>query len=161
MKGTVVAFGWGDGGGGPTRDHLEFLRRSVDLEGSPRTVIASPIEFFKDAEQEGVPAAHYVGELYFQAHRGTYTRQARTKRDNRKAELALREAELWNAVGVLPGRVAYPREALEETWRTVLLHQFHDILPGSSIQACTKRPRRRWAGPSGRPSWWPGPHARR
>jgi alpha-mannosidase len=135
LKGMVVAFGWGDGGGGPTRDHLEFLRRASDLEGAPRTRMASPIEFFKDAEQEGVPDEHYVGELYFQAHRGTYTSQAKTKRNNRKAELALREAEMWGAVAHALHKGVYPWQALEETWRTVLLHQFHDILPGSSIQA--------------------------
>lgn len=135
LKSYLVAFGWGDGGGGPTRDHLEFLRRSRDLEGVPRTRMASPLEFFKDLEVEGIPEQHYVGELYFQAHRGTYTSQAKTKRNNRKAELALREAELWGLAARTQKGTPYPWQAIGETWRTVLLHQFHDILPGSSIEA--------------------------
>ena len=135
LKSYLVAFGWGDGGGGPTRDHLEFLRRCRDLEGVPRTRMASPLEYFKDLEVEGIPEQHYVGELYFQAHRGTYTSQARTKRNNRKAELALREAELWGLAAHALKGTPYPWQAIGETWRTVLLHQFHDILPGSSIEA--------------------------
>ncbi|MHC5034589.1 MAG: glycoside hydrolase family 38 N-terminal domain-containing protein, partial [Planctomycetota bacterium] len=83
----LLPFGWGDGGGGPTRDHLEFVRRQADLEGVPRVRMASPVDYFKDLEERGVPDVTYVGELYYQCHRGTYTSQARTKRGNRKCEL--------------------------------------------------------------------------
>ncbi|MBA3686653.1 MAG: alpha-mannosidase, partial [Planctomycetes bacterium] len=75
-KGRLVPFGWGDGGGGPTRDHLEYLRRERDLEGLPRCVIETPAEFFAAADTAGIPT--WVGELYYQAHRGTYTSQAKT-----------------------------------------------------------------------------------
>ena len=68
------AFGYGDGGGGPTRDHLEFLRRMRNLEGVPRTTMQSPIDYFHDLEANNRPK-RYVGELYFQAHRGTYPRR--------------------------------------------------------------------------------------
>jgi alpha-mannosidase len=129
----LFPFGYGDGGGGPTREHLEFLRREKDLEGVPEARMASPIEFFKDLEARRVPDARYVGELYFQAHRGTYTSQARTKRGNRKSELALREAEMWSVAATALKGVAYPYAALDQAWKTVLLNQFHDILPGSSI----------------------------
>ena len=134
----LLAFGYGDGGGGPTRNHLEFLRRAKNLEGLPKVQMASPIEFFQDQERRGIPKERYVGELYFQAHRGTYTSQAKTKQGNRRAELALREAEMWGAAALaLGGRkdrpYAYPTVTLEDAWRTVLLNQFHDILPGSSI----------------------------
>jgi alpha-mannosidase len=134
----LLAFGYGDGGGGPTRNHLEYLRRAADLEGLPKVKMASPIEFFRDQERRGVPKDRYVGELYFQAHRGTYTSQAKTKQGNRKSELALREAELWGAAALAQGDhkgrpYVYPAAALEEAWRAVLLNQFHDILPGSSI----------------------------
>ncbi|MGE5530148.1 MAG: alpha-mannosidase [Patescibacteria group bacterium] len=129
----LYPFGHGDGGGGATRNHLEFLRRLGDLEGAPRTRMAGPAEFFRDLEARGAPGERYVGELYFQAHRGTYTTQARTKRGNRKCEFALREAEIWGAAaGALRG-FAYPAAAMDEAWRELLLHQFHDILPGSSI----------------------------
>lgn len=130
----LYPFGYGDGGGGATRDHLEYLRRAKDIEGVPRTLMCNPVEFFKDLEQRGIPPARYVGELYFQAHRGTYTSQARTKKGNRKSEFALREAELWSvAANVLSG-FEYPEKDMQECWRTVLLNQFHDIIPGSSIQ---------------------------
>ncbi len=126
-------FGWGDGGGGPTRDHLESLRRLGDLEGVPRVVMPHPLQYFRDEEAKGAPANRYVGELYFQAHRGTLTTQARTKRGNRKSELALREAEMWvTAAGAVKGCAA-PKDELDEAWRSVLLNQFHDIIPGSSI----------------------------
>ncbi|MCL4540905.1 MAG: glycosyl hydrolase-related protein, partial [Chloroflexi bacterium] len=129
----LVPFGFGDGGGGPTRDHLEFLRRMGNLEGLPKVHIASPIEFFHDLERRGIPDAHYVGELYFQAHRGTLTSQARTKRGNRKGELALREAELWSSIAASLHQAEYPQSELAEAWRGLLLNQFHDIIPGSSI----------------------------
>lgn len=133
ISSLILAFGHGDGGGGPTRDHLEFLRRSADLEGMPRVRISSPAEFFRDLQAQGLPRERYVGELYFQAHRGTYTSQSRTKRGNRRSEFALREAELWGtAARVLQGFVFTPA-TLANDWRKVLLNQFHDILPGSSI----------------------------
>ena len=129
----LLPFGFGDGGGGPTRDHLEYIRRLQDLEGAPRVRITSPNDYFKDLQVRGVPPARYVGELYFQAHRGTYTSQARTKRGNRKSELALREAEMWGSAAQALKGYAFPRAAIDEAWKQVLLCQFHDILPGSSI----------------------------
>ncbi len=128
----LVPFGWGDGGGGPTRTHLEFLRRQRNLEGAPKVVIASPIDYFKDQEKKPV-TERYVGELYFQAHRGTYTSQAKTKLGNRRSEFGLREAEMWGvAAGLLKG-FTYPAAKMDELWKLVLLNQFHDILPGSSV----------------------------
>ena len=75
----MLPFGWGDGGGGPTRDHLEYYRRVSDLEGLPRVRMSSPSEYFADLKRRGLPKERYTGELYFQAHRGTYTSQSRTK----------------------------------------------------------------------------------
>lgn len=129
----LYPFGWGDGGGGPTRDHLEFVRRMGDLEGVPRCRSASPLEYFQDQEARGWPEARYVGELYFQAHRGTYTSQARTKLGNRKSELVLREAEMWGAAASTLTGYTYPLERMDAAWKAVLLNQFHDIIPGSSI----------------------------
>ncbi|MGE5557279.1 MAG: alpha-mannosidase [Bacillota bacterium] len=129
----LMPFGWGDGGGGPTRVHLEYLRRMRDLEGLPRVVQASPVDYFKDLEKRGMPGARYVGELYFQAHQGTYTSQARTKKGNRRSELALREAEMWGAAAAWLKNFRYPLDTIGESWKKVLLNQFHDIIPGSSI----------------------------
>lgn len=126
----LMPFGWGDGGGGPTRDHVEFAIRQRNLEGSPRVKLSGPLEFFRDLERRGDTSIRYVGELYFQAHRGTYTSQAKTKRGNRKSEVALREAEFWSAAAT---GFRYPVKKMEAAWRQLLLNQFHDILPGSSI----------------------------
>lgn len=133
IRTMIQAFGWGDGGGGPTRDHLEYYRRVRDLEGLPRVQMSSPAEFFADLRAQGLPRERYVGELYFQAHRGTYTSQARTKRGNRKSEFALREAEFWGALAAVTGGFDFGPKHLWSAWRNVLLNQFHDVLPGSSI----------------------------
>ncbi|MFI8930106.1 alpha-mannosidase [Streptomyces sp. NPDC053474] len=132
---SLVPFGWGDGGGGPTREMLERARRLRSLEGSPRVEIERPSAFFAAAEEEyGERAPVWSGELYLELHRATYTTQAATKRGNRRSEHALREAELWCATAALRDPAyAYPYDALDRLWKTVLLHQFHDILPGSSI----------------------------
>ena len=128
----LFPFGYGDGGGGPSRDHIEYLLREEDLEGMPRVKMAGPVEFFEDMEKQGGPGNRYVGELYFTAHRGVYTSQADIKKGNRKSELALREAELWGALAGMSGFV-YPRGRMDAAWKLLLLNQFHDILPGSSI----------------------------
>ncbi|MDF1515779.1 MAG: glycoside hydrolase family 38 C-terminal domain-containing protein, partial [Anaerolineae bacterium] len=129
----LYPFGFGDGGGGPTRNHLEFARRLENLEGAPQFRMASPIQFFKDQDTAGWPENRYVGELYFQCHRGVYTSQAKTKKGNRKSEFALRRAEMWAVAAQALSGYTVPTEVLDTAWKTVLLNQFHDILPGSSI----------------------------
>ncbi len=133
ISSMLLAFGWGDGGGGPTRDHLEFLSRVKDLEGVPRVTLASPGAFFADLKQHGLPRERYVGELYFQAHRGTYTSQARTKLGNRQSEFALHDAEFWGTIAYILNGHSFSPGHLRPAWQKVLLNQFHDILPGSSI----------------------------
>jgi len=129
----LTQFGHGDGGGGANRDDMEFMRRLADLEGAPRTKHGSPIEYFEDQIEKGIPDAKYVGELYYPAHRGTYTTQAPIKKGNRQGEIGFRETELWGAAAQLLEQRAYPYRELDRLWKTLLLHQFHDILPGSSI----------------------------
>jgi alpha-mannosidase len=130
---SLVPFGHGDGGGGPTREMLARAARLSDLEGSTRVTIESPREFFGKAEGEYPNAPVWVGELYLEYHRGTYTSQAKTKQGNRRSEHLLREAELWAATATVRLGAEYPYEALDRLWKRVLLNQFHDILPGSSI----------------------------
>ncbi|WP_107417910.1 glycoside hydrolase family 38 C-terminal domain-containing protein [Streptomyces sp. CB03238] len=132
---SLVPFGWGDGGGGPTREMLEKARRVRDLEGSPRVTVEKPAAFFAAAEEEyGEQAPVWSGELYLELHRATYTTQAKTKQGNRRSEHLLREAELWATAAALRSPAyRYPYDDLDRIWKTVLLHQFHDILPGSSI----------------------------
>ncbi len=127
----LLPFGYGDGGGGPTRDHIEYALREKNMEGLPKVRMESPDAFFNACAEDGKPVNKYVGELYFQCHRGTYTNQAGVKRGNRKSELALREAEIWSVAA--QDKVDYPLATLDARWKDVLLNQFHDILPGSSI----------------------------
>lgn len=134
IRSILLAFGWGDGGGGPNRDHVEYVRRSQNLEGLPRVQYSSPAAFFADLQAQGLPKGRYVGELYFQAHRGTYTSQAKTKQGNRRSEFALRESELWGvAANALKG-FTFSNKSLAEAWQDLMLCQFHDVLPGSSIK---------------------------
>jgi len=126
---SLMPFGHGDGGGGPTREMLERRRRLADIDGSPNVSIGSPAEFFEHVEREafgGAPVPVWRGELYFETHRGTLTSQLRTKVGNRRCERLLREVELWSAT---LGRAA----DVDNIWREVLTQQFHDIIPGSSI----------------------------
>ncbi|MFC5721510.1 alpha-mannosidase [Streptomyces gamaensis] len=130
---SLAPTGWGDGGGGTTREMLARARRLADLEGSARVVFDKPAAFFEKAHAEYADAPVWVGELYLELHRATLTSQARTKQGNRRCEHLLHEAELWAATAAVRTGAPYPYEALDRLWKTVLLHQFHDILPGTSI----------------------------
>ncbi|MDR5700806.1 alpha-mannosidase [Agromyces aerolatus] len=126
-------FGWGDGGGGPTREMLGAAVRKRDLDGSPRVRLGDPETFFAAASAELADPPVWTGEMYLELHRGTLISQARSKRGNRHSEALLRQAELWAATAAIRDGAAYPYDVLERAWRTVLLLQFHDILPGTSI----------------------------
>lgn len=130
---SLVPFGYGDGGGGPTREMLATAHRKKSLEGSPRVDLGSPQEFFAQAQQEYPDPPVWSGELYLEMHRGSFTTQARTKQGNRRSEALLRQAELWSATATIRTGAPYPYQQLEDIWHDVLLHQFHDILPGTCI----------------------------
>ena len=132
-RSSYLLFGYGDGGGGPTREMLETLRRVGDLQGVPRTAQRTSEEFFGALEDDRAALPVLVGELYFEYHRGTYTSQAAVKRANRTCELLLHDVELLSALAHWQGRAPYPRAAITELWQTLCLNQFHDIIPGSSI----------------------------
>ncbi|WP_449341622.1 alpha-mannosidase, partial [Streptomyces canarius] len=130
---SLAPTGWGDGGGGTTREMVAKAARLRDLEGSAQVVWETPRTFFEKAEAEYPEPPVWVGELYLELHRATLTSQAKTKQGNRRSEHLLREAELWAATAAVRAGFPYPYEELDQIWKTVLLHQFHDILPGSSI----------------------------
>jgi alpha-mannosidase len=130
---SLAPTGWGDGGGGTTREMVARAARLRDLEGSARVQWETPRAFFDRAEAEYPEPPVWVGELYLELHRATLTSQAGTKQGNRRGEHLLREAELWAATAAVRTGFPYPYEELDRIWKTVLLHQFHDILPGSSI----------------------------
>lgn len=133
LKRMLVATGYGDGGGGATRDHIENVRLLENCEGVPSITFDHPSNCFVQLDKECQHVPEYVGELYFQAHRGTYTSQAQIKKLNRFCELAMREAEIWNSLAYSTTVFAYPREDFEQNWKNILINQFHDILPGSAI----------------------------
>ncbi|MEV7278737.1 glycoside hydrolase family 38 C-terminal domain-containing protein [Streptomyces sp. NPDC093111] len=130
---SLAPTGWGDGGGGTTREMVAKAARLRDLEGSPRVTWETPADFFEKAQAEYPNPPVWTGELYLELHRATLTSQAGTKQGNRRSEHLLREAELWAATAAVRAGFPYPYQELDRIWKTVLLHQFHDILPGSSI----------------------------
>ncbi|MCB2201026.1 alpha-mannosidase 2c1 [bacterium] len=123
-------FGVGDGGGGPKAESIELGQRMENLEGAPKVRFGNAKEFFARLNEHRDQLPTWVGELYLELHRGTLTTQAKVKQGNRNLEQELRTTELLHAAGNLAD---YPLEALDQLWKTTLLYQFHDILPGSSI----------------------------
>lgn len=135
---VLCSFGYGDGGGGPTPDMLENQRRMAKgIPGCPKTVMSTSREFFelldkKVRDNKYLPS--WVGELYLEYHRGTYTSMARNKKYNRKSEFAYQNMEYMGVMNQLLLDAAYPEAELKEGWEVILRNQFHDILPGSSIK---------------------------
>lgn len=127
----LITYGFGDGGGGPGYEMLEYARRCRDLEGCPRSAHITVEHFMEKLEASLKEPPHYTGELYLELHRGTLTGRSAMKRANRKLELALRDLEIliW-LTGSDPERY---RERIDEFYDVLLLNQFHDILPGTSI----------------------------
>lgn len=155
---SLLPFGQGDGGGGPTIEMIERARRWKDFEGMPRVEMGTVRGFFEEAEAEIEEAPLWRGELYLEMHRGTYTSQGWNKWMNRHCELLLRDAEffqavasvvapgelleadpcpdrtVWDLAGHGPDKDGQPTAmAMDRAWKLLLLNQFHDILPGSSI----------------------------
>jgi alpha-mannosidase len=133
----LMTYGYGDGGGGPTREMLENIRLMENYPGTPRLCQGSVRDFFQElAGREGSRLPVWNGELYFELHRGTYTTQGRNKRANRRSEFLLHDAEFLAAwAAQRDPTYAYPHAALRRAWQLVCLNQFHDIIPGSSIGA--------------------------
>jgi len=126
----ISLFGVGDGGGGPKPENIELGRRMADLENSPRVSFGTAINFFDRLTNHGKDVDTWVGELYLELHRGTLTTQALVKKQNRKLEWKLRAVEmLWSCLPL----ENYPFEELDGLWKKLLINQFHDIIPGSSI----------------------------
>ena len=135
----LLAYGNGDGGGGVNRDMLEMGRHLKAMPGLPRVTPGTAYDYFENLQKTVAATDRHVptwdGELYLEYHRGTYTSQARNKKNNRKTELKLREAEwLASEAAVKTGDFSsYPAKDFHEAWKIALRNQFHDIIPGSSI----------------------------
>ncbi len=136
---VLQTFGFGDGGGGPTREHIESARFLKTITGLPPSRFSTLQEFFTQLELEGKQLSTWEDEIYLEKHRGTYTTHGWVKHENRTAERLLYTAELFSVLGMLVGKKStarrYPNLELERAWKTLLLNQFHDILPGTFIAA--------------------------
>lgn len=130
---VLISYGYGDGGGGPTKEMLETSKRmEYGIAGIPRVRQVFAKEYFDELNERVKDSNRlnkWVGELYFEYHRGTLTSMARNKRFNRKSELAMMDLELLLTLADFE----YPKQQLDEMWRVILLNQFHDILPGTCI----------------------------
>ncbi|MDR1631167.1 MAG: glycosyl hydrolase-related protein [Oscillospiraceae bacterium] len=128
-----LAYGFGDGGGGPQFEMIELARRCEDLDGVGRAKHMAVGEFMKDLEATAVHPNTYKGELYLELHRGTLTNQHTIKRNNRKAELALRDLEYITVNEAVKNKAVASSEQIAPLYKVLLLNQFHDILPGTCI----------------------------
>lgn len=131
---ALMLFGIGDGGGGPGEEHLERLARETNLLGLPPVVQETSEAFLDKLNERASRYAAWSGELYLERHQGTLTTQGRNKRYNRLMEKSLRELEFAAVLAEQLCGMDYPKAELEEIWKEMLLYQFHDILPGSSIK---------------------------
>lgn len=131
----LISYGYGDGGGGPTREMLETsVRMEKGIKGIPKVRQEFTGRYFEELYnrvKDNKRLEVWEGEFYFEYHRGTYTSMARNKRSNRKSELKLMDLELFSVLA--KDRISYPMEELDILWKKLLINQFHDILPGSSI----------------------------
>lgn len=135
---TLMSFGFGDGGGGPTKDMLEQARRmEKGIPGCPKTKMATASDFFcslEDQVKDNPYLPTWCGELYLEYHRGTYTSMSRNKKFNRKSEFAALNTELYSTINQQLNHKDYPQQKINDQWEVILRNQFHDILPGSSIK---------------------------
>lgn len=133
---VLIAYGWGDGGGGPNKEMLETAEAVRDLDGYYRfdtPDLHSYLTHLFGEVPAHTPLPRWVGELYLECHRGTYTAEAKAKKNNRRAEILISAAEKFSVLASQCGG-EYPRAALDEAWKLILLNQFHDIIPGTSIK---------------------------
>jgi alpha-mannosidase len=135
----ITAYGYGDGGGGPTREMLENIEQMRSHAGAPRVRYGTVREFMERIENEIADTLPvWNGEFYLEYHRGTYTSQGKNKRNNRKSEFLMHDAEFLAAWAALLTDYDYPKQDIDQAWELICLNQFHDILPGSSINAVYK-----------------------
>jgi alpha-mannosidase len=135
---VLQCFGYGDGGGGATKEMLENAKRlEKGIPGAPKVKIGKSLDFFKRLDtkvRNNKKLPKWIGELYLESHRGTYTSMARNKKYNRKTEFLNLDTELWSTISSSISGNAYPQKSINDIWETTLLNQFHDIIPGSSIK---------------------------
>ena len=130
---SAYLVGWGDGGGGTTRDMIEKQSTIDDIGSMPDVSFGSLQEFFSELSEYRGELPKWSGELYLEKHRGTLTSQADVKQNNRKNEQNLRDVEIWSSLSYIRDDTEYPKQDIDKAWKILLFNQFHDILPGSSV----------------------------
>lgn len=140
VSASMGMFGYGDGGGGCTFDMVEKLRRYEKMPGLPKLKMGKAEEFFAAVEQDADSLPVWDGEMYYENHRGTFTSQAFIKKNNRKGEFMLRNAEM-----LCLAANTYDEQKLDSLWKCLLTNQFHDILPGTSILEAVENTRKEYA----------------
>jgi alpha-mannosidase len=130
---SLLSFGHGDGGGGPSEEMLERFTRLREFPGLPCLKMGRVTDFYEKIATRSLPI--WVGEQYLEYHRATFTTQGTIKSLHRRLEHALVEAEAAAALVHVTREVAYPQEEFRRLWQILLLNEFHDILPGSSIHS--------------------------
>jgi alpha-mannosidase len=134
---VLQTYGFGDGGGGPIKENLEFAVVLKTIVGLPLSQLSTAQDFFKQLEEQSLDLPTWNSELYLETHRGTYTTQALVKKENRECENLLYSAELLSTLAMFFGKNStvrrYPKQKLDEAWKKLLLNQFHDILAGTCI----------------------------
>ncbi|OMJ20724.1 Alpha-mannosidase [Smittium culicis] len=134
---SLYLYGYGDGGGGPNEVMIESLARMANTDGMPKIKHRDPVEFYDELEQVSGSLPKWSGELYFEFHRGTYTSMGKNKKLNRQTENLLHSTELFATLAAASSnssQYSYPRDELIEAWKVTLTNQFHDVIPGCSIQ---------------------------
>ena len=134
VENALMLYGIGDGGAGPAPRHLEALQRMKNIDGLPPIKQESAAAFFKKLEKQAKDLEVYKGEMYLEAHQGTYTSQAKNKQHNKTLENMLHDLETAYALEKCLNGREFPQAEVDKIWKEVLLYQFHDILPGSCIQ---------------------------
>ncbi len=131
-------FGYGDGGGGPTQQMIDEIKLyNKGIPGCPEVKLGTVKDYFHKLEKDVIDNPHlpeWSGEMYLEFHRGTYTSQARTKKNNRKSEQLYHDIENLFSFASLIDNTSYPQKEINDNWKKILLNQFHDVLPGSSIK---------------------------
>ena len=136
-------FGVGDGGGGPKPENIELGKRLKNLEGAPKVSFDHAKNFFRRLNRKKNQLETWVGELYLELHRGTLTTHGLVKKQNRKLENKLKAVEfLWSNCDLKN----YPQNDLDEAWKKLMINQFHDIIPGSSINLVYKNTHKEYEG---------------
>lgn len=140
---SLLLFGDGDGGGGPQVKHIERLIRLQDFEGAPKVKFSTCLDFFSQLEGNSKDLMKWEGELYLELHNGTYTTMAENKKYNRTQEILFRDVEILASIAQIVADeeeekkdregFVYQNEHIRELWRTFLIDQFHDVLPGTCI----------------------------